>query len=699
MSIEKEVISHEKQKDITTKQCYSSHTNLNLVDVSKKYISFLTKNVHYKYKSKKKNGSLYELFTSEYFTIDHLIYYLIYKEEIFIIDFITNLLYEKFKKKTYYYLPQLCSLTLIKKYYKPIESFIINHSSEDLMFAVSAYWTIDTFINDERLAHKQKQFIKFMESLEGIMINGPKKEKNKILDNKFFMDKGKKLSQFDNTINFYKKIRRLCLRLKELKPDNSLIMNNNNTTNPNITMVELLKKTRRKYLYDKIKSFNDDIVNTFIGNKYFDPYVGIILPFEQKTKKIIVHILSQYSFFFVTKERVPVKLTMECIDPEELNEKKTMDEEFLIPRTSTIHGNDLDNENNIIGMESEEKTKELSNIKIAEINKLLAKIKYENEHPNEEIKKEQQQENQEQPIIQKQNENTIIFNPFIKPWKETEKNIKAKSHFKIFDSLSVVSFIAKANDDLRQEVMTMQLIKKYDEIFKNENLLLKLHPYEIIITSESSGLIEFIPDTISFDALKKKLLENNITFTDFFINHFGDDFIESQKNFAESLAAYSLVCYLLAIKDRHNGNILLDKDGCIIHIDFGFILGISPGGNLNFENAPFKLTRDYINLMGGIDSSIFCYFKSLFIKGLFAARKNCDVIVNLIEAMGLGVPMPCFNGRNLKEIINAFKERCFVKYSEVEIVPLVNNLFDRSINSWRTTQYDYFQKLTNNIQP
>ena len=697
MSIEKE-INHEKQKDITTKQqCYSSHTNLSLVDVSKKYISFLIKNAHYKYNSKKKNGSLYDLFTSEYFTIDHSLYYLINKEEIFIIDFITNLLYEKFKNKTYYYLPQLCSLTLNKKYYKPIESFIINHSSEDLMFAVSAYWIIDSFINDERLAHKQKQYIKFTESLEGIMINGPKREKNKVLDNKFFMDKAKKLSQFDNTLNFYKKLRRLCLRLKELKTDNSLLNINNNNTN--MTLVELIKKTRRKYLYDKIKSFNDDIVNTFMGNKYFDPYVGIILPFEQKTKKIIVHILSQYSFFFVTKERIPVKLTMECIDPEELNEKKTMDEEFLMQRSSIIHGNDLDNENNIIGMESEEKTKELSNIKIAEINKLLAKIKYENEHPNEEIKKEQQQEKEEQPIIQQQNENKNIFNPFIKPWKETEKIIKEKSHFKIFNSLSVVSFIAKANDDLRQEVMTMQLIKKYDEIFKSENLPLKLHPYEIIITSNSSGLIEFIPDTISFDALKKKLLENNITFTDFFINHFGDDFIESQKNFAESLAAYSLVCYLLAIKDRHNGNILLDKDGCIIHIDFGFILGISPGGNLNFENAPFKLTRDYINLMGGIDSSIFCYFKSLFIKGLFAARKNVDIIANLIEAMGLGVPMPCFNGRNLKEIINAFKERCFVKYSEVEIVPLVNNLFDRSINSWRTTQYDYFQKLTNNIQP
>ena len=694
MSIDEEIKSHDKQKD-KIKQNFSSNTNLNVVDVNKKYITLLTKKVHYKYKTKQKNGSLYDLFTSEYFTIDFLIDYLIHKEDIFIIDFITNLLYEKFKNNTYYYLPQLCSLTLSKKYYKPIESFIINHSAEDLMFAVSANWIIDSFIKDERLILKQKQFIKFIELLEGIMINGPKKDKNKIYEKQFYMNKEKKLSQFDNTLNFYTKLNRTCLRLKELKPDNNLNINNST----NMTLVELLKKTRRKYLYDKIKSFNDDIVNTFAGNKYFDPYIGIILPFEQKTKKIIVHLLSKYSFFFATKERIPVKLTMECIDAEELNENKTMDEDFLITRASTIHGNELDNENNIIGMESDEKKKELSNNEIAEANKIIEKIKYENEHPNEEIKKEQEQEKkQEQPTIQKENEKNI-FNPFIKSWKETEKNIKEKSHFKMFNSLSIVSFIVKANDDLRQEVMTMQLIKKYDEIFKSENIPLKLHPYEIIITSNSSGLIEFIPDTISFDALKKKLLENNITFADFFVNHFGDDFEESQKNFAESLAGYSLVCYLLAIKDRHNGNILLDKDGCIIHIDFGFILGISPGGNLNFENAPFKITRDYINLMGGIDSSIFCYFKSLFLRGLFAARRKVDVIANLIEAMGLGVPMPCFNGRNLKEIINAFKERCFVKYSEVEIVPLVNNLFDKSVNSWRTTQYDYFQKLTNNIQP
>lgn len=88
--------------------------------------------------------------------------------------------------------------------------------------------------------------------------------------------------------------------------------------------------------------------------------------------------------------------------------------------------------------------------------------------------------------------------------------------------------------------------------------------------------------------------------------------LEAQRHFAESMAGYSLVCYFLQIKDRHNGNIMLDEQGHIIHIDFGFMLSNSPGG-VNFEAAPFKLTRELLEVMDsnseGRASELFDYYK------------------------------------------------------------------------------------------
>lgn len=103
-----------------------------------------------------------------------------------------------------------------------------------------------------------------------------------------------------------------------------------------------------------------------------------------------------------------------------------------------------------------------------------------------------------------------------------------------------------------------------------------------------------------------------------------------------SLAGYSVLTYLLQIRDRHNGNILIDREGHMIHIDFGFMLSNSPG-SVGFESAPFKLVQDYVDILGGFESPKFGEFRNLMVVAMLSLRKHFERIVTLVEIMQKGI--------------------------------------------------------------
>jgi phosphatidylinositol 4-kinase len=292
---------------------------------------------------------------------------------------------------------------------------------------------------------------------------------------------------------------------------------------------------------------------------------------------------------------------------------------------------------------------------------------------------------------------------FGEPFKEKEKKLKNKSLFGNLNTYKIFRCIIKTNEDLRQEQFATQLINEFYQIFKLENTGCWLNAYEIISTGNNSGLVEMVNNSLSLDQLKQKT--NHISLKDFYINYFGkgseDSIIykKAMSNFISSLAGYSLVCYFLQIKDRHNGNILIDNEGHIIHIDFGFLLSNAPGKGLKFENAPFKLSNDMVDCLGGIKGKYFMEFRKLLKKGFLAIHKHRAKIIILVEMMwcGHGKNLECFEMG--QETIDALKARLNPKdeISKKNIVKLVDNLIGQSVDNWRTKWYDIFQYYVQGI--
>ena len=157
-----------------------------------------------------------------------------------------------------------------------------------------------------------------------------------------------------------------------------------------------------------------------------------------------------------------------------------------------------------------------------------------------------------------------------------------------------------------------------------------------------------------------------------------------------SQAAYAITSYILQVKDRHNGNLMFDGDGHVIHIDFGFIFTISPAGNLNFENPGFKLTTEMVELMGdNFESPLYRWFQVLVVRGFLAVREHLHEIIAIVQPM-LQSSLTCFRG----DALGHLRERFFPAKTEKEAAEAMLDLIygaSTIVGSIRTNVYDWIQ--------
>ena len=694
-------------------------------------IEYLSSKIKCKFESKMgsmhlTNRKIYDL--RERFTIDDIMINLNKHEEKGVSDFLINLMNTnpKILDKSFFYLNQLITMLSYKKYIYPYEQYICDKGICFIKFSVR----ISLYLNSFEKEHKGIRIMKF--KIEQIMRanysdiqDSQYQPKKKLKEDDFIITGAKnkndmQVNYYYRCLEFFENLKKLCLLLF-----NYPIKLEGNTTDKKMTRKTALKEfiklfnedmdLMRGEEYDKMKkeekiNKKKNLNKTVYKNSKYNK--GFILPFNNDKSNsdehalIIVNILPEYSSPFSTKERVPVKLTCECIELGEAESENFFElydnNKFFEKHNENILIEDNDNINLSLYSSnlSEVLEKQLSifpkNDKIFD--------KWANLEKSLPLSKDELNKKDDKKIAMK--ETTSAFddfvlldfdieqiNPFGEPKEKNFEKIFKTSCFKKFSTYRVKCFIAKANDDMVQEMFALQLIKKFEEIFKSVNIFVK--SYEVIITSSTSGLIEFLNNSSSIDGILKNI-PKDWDLNKFFRYYFkGKDFAKVQENFANSLAGFCLLSYYLDIKDRHNGNIMINNEGRIMHIDFGFLLGTSPK-NLGFERAQFKLVKSYVDILDGFDGKMFKHFKAQMVNGLIETKKYFRIISTMIQIMS-HTNMPCLAGQNIDTLIDNLNKKFLFGYTKEQVEKYVDDMIYNNYENFWTKKYDQFQYWTNGI--
>ena len=139
-----------------------------------------------------------------------------------------------------------------------------------------------------------------------------------------------------------------------------------------------------------------------------------------------------------------------------------------------------------------------------------------------------------------------------------------------------VSIIFKVGDDLRQDMLTLQLMHLMDAIWSQAGLRLRMNLYGVTATGWEQGVIQPVAGAESMSKIQGSIasaLKEDV------LTHWlralvpsaqaGGGWAGVVERFGRSCAAYCCATFVLGIGDRHNDNIMCTETGELFHIDFG----------------------------------------------------------------------------------------------------------------------------------